>query len=353
MRVYVKKHLYVVLFALLGFVYSAPLHAVEHPQTQQPEEMWIDLSLQPQLVDGFNRLARPDDIARVDHISRLETLTGIQKGRRLVIFKSVVDAQELLPRIGDRFDIIGYNLEHGPSNRPAEQADPVGSVIRMRRLADQYDKELALGPDRNFAVSDGVAMAPFVDLFILQVQRVQTEPQTVREFVVPLARQYRSVNPDIEISVQIRTEGDVMALRELIESLGGEIDGISILTSPETIDVARDLLEELRPEVIPVDPTAEPGTEPVEPDPKPGTAPGSSPPEKATPNPAPALGEKEVQNAATRAPAGAADAEQVPAGEPSVGSDWALAGSLVTIGILGGGLLIAGVVYAFQNLFSR
>ena len=146
-----------------------------------------------------------------------------------------------------RFDIIGYNLEHGPSNRPDEQADPVGSVIKMRELADQYGKELALGPDRSFAISDGAEMAPYVDMFILQVQRVQTEPETVRNFVEPLAEQYRAANPDVKISVQIRTEGDVVQLRELMNSMGDTLDGISILTSPETVDVATALMDELRP----------------------------------------------------------------------------------------------------------
>jgi hypothetical protein len=49
--------------------------------------------------------------------------------------------------------------------------------------------KLALGPDHRFALSDGVALAPYVDLFVLQVQRVQTQPATVLDFVLPLVPQ--------------------------------------------------------------------------------------------------------------------------------------------------------------------
>ena len=131
--------------------------------------------------------------------------------------------KHLLPRLADKMDIIGYNLEHGPANRPDERADPVGSVRRMREpWRTSMGKQLALGPDRTFALSDGVAMAPYVDMFVLQVQRAQTEPDVVLDFVVPLAAQLRAVNPDIEISVQVRTEGDPVAIADLVKSMEGQ-----------------------------------------------------------------------------------------------------------------------------------
>jgi hypothetical protein len=91
-----------------------------------------------------------------------------------------------------------------------------------------------------------VELAPYVDIFVLQVQRVQTDPQTVSEFVLPLAPKLRAANPDLQISIQVRTEGDVVAIADLVESLEGDLDGVSILTSPETVRVAEALVEELR-----------------------------------------------------------------------------------------------------------
>jgi hypothetical protein len=145
-------------------------------------------------------------------------------------------------------DIIGYNLEHGPATPAGEQQDPVDSIKKMRELADAYDLDLAFGPDHDFALSHGVQIAPFVDIFVLQIQRQQTKPRTVAAFVEPIVPQLREANPDVEISVQVRTEGDVQGIVDLIDSLKAELDGISILTSPDTVDVAQELVAALRPD---------------------------------------------------------------------------------------------------------
>ena len=75
------------------------LSAQEAPEPV--DEMWIDLGIRPQLVDQYNEKAGPNDIARVDHISMVDVLDDVDVGQKLVIFKSVVDAEALLPRLGD------------------------------------------------------------------------------------------------------------------------------------------------------------------------------------------------------------------------------------------------------------
>jgi hypothetical protein len=212
------------------------------------EDMWIDMRIGPPLIPLFNAAARSDDIARVDHPSQVGQLSEISNGRKMVIFKSVAETEQLLPDMASEIDIIGYNLEHGPATPAGEQQDPVGSIKKMRELADAYDLELAFGPDHDFALSHGVDIAPFVDIFVLQIQRQQTNPQIVTDFVAPIAPQLREANPDVEISVQVRTEGDVQAIVDLIDALKSDLDGISILTSPETVDVAQELVVALRPD---------------------------------------------------------------------------------------------------------
>jgi hypothetical protein len=64
-----------------------------------------------------------------------------------------------------------------------------------------------------------------------------------------LAAEVRQANPRIKTSMQVRTEGDVGALAALVESLRGSLDGVSILTSPETIETAKALMVELRPSI--------------------------------------------------------------------------------------------------------
>lgn len=208
--------------------------------------LWFDMSMGSQLVGLYNEYAGDRDIARADHISLVDLLDKVEVGHRLVVFKNASDVEELVPRLVGKIDIIGYNLESGPANRPDEQADPVGSIRRVRAVADQYGMQLAFGPDRAFALSHGVQMAPYADIFVLQVQRAQTEPQTVRDFVIPLVGQLRQANPNLLISVQIRTEGDVTDLADLLLSMKGSIDGVSILTNDETAPVAKSLISELR-----------------------------------------------------------------------------------------------------------
>lgn len=240
------KLVLILILLLSGCVATSLAHAAPSRRIDSVSDLWLDISLGPPLVDWFNRVARPDDIARVDHVKQIGLLDEITVGHKLVVFKSVAEAERFVPTIADRIDIIGYNLEQGPLNPSAEQADPVGSVKRMHDLAQQYGLKLAFGPDRRFALSDGVAVAPYVDIFVLQVQRVQTEPATVLDFALPLIRKLRQANPDLSVSVQVRTEGDVVAIVDLIDSMRDNLDGVSILTSPETVDIAEALVAELR-----------------------------------------------------------------------------------------------------------
>lgn len=240
----VKRYFALILFLLILTLVN-PAKADEHSGLN---DLWIDLSIGTPLIDLFNARAEEDDIARVEHISQLDLLSDIRVGKKLVVFKSAADAIRLLPHIHQEIDIVGYNLEHGPANPIFEQENPMESIQRLREEIDRYDLELALGPDRRFAESDGVAMAPYADYFILQVQKVQTDPDTVYAFVEPLISDIRTANPDIQISLQIRTEGDTDALLELLAPLNDEIQGISILTSEDTLDVAESLVSTLRPD---------------------------------------------------------------------------------------------------------
>lgn len=236
--------LFITIAAPLTAVFSAPLttpHSL--PSTR---DLWIDLLIGPPLVPLFNQVVRANDIAHVDLPNQLNQLSGIKGGQKMLIFKSVKAAEEQLPGLADQIDIIGYNLEHGPGTPPDEQADPVASIQRMRALADAHSLALALGPDHNFALSHGVAMAPFVDIFVLQIQRQQTNPPVVIDFIAPLVPQLRAANPTLQISAQVRTEGDMAAIVQLLETLLPYLDGVSILTSPQTVPIAEELIFRLR-----------------------------------------------------------------------------------------------------------
>jgi len=236
----------VTLSLLLLTVGAAAAFASDSAAEETIGDLWIDLLIGPPLVQPFNHVAREDDLAHVDRPEQLGQLQEITPAQKMLIFRSVVEAEESLPDAAAQIAVLGYNLEHGPGTPPEEQTDPLGAIQQMRDLADQYDLKLALGPDHDFALSHGPAMAPYVDYFVLQVQRRQTEPPVVLDLVSTLVPQLRAANDQLQISVQVRTEGDVDALLNLLETLLPYIDGVSILTSPQTVDTAVELLQCLR-----------------------------------------------------------------------------------------------------------
>jgi len=302
--------------------------------------LWIDVSMGQPLVEWFNQVARPDDIARVEHPSLVDTLEPIQNGHKLVVFKSIRDAQRAISVMGDRFDVIGYNLEAGPATPPDEQARPVEAVRFMHELAQQNGKLLAIGPDRNFALTYGAEIAPFVDIFVIQIQRIQTEPDIVHAYVLPLAEELRRANPDIQISAQVRTEGDVVALVDMLETLSGALDGVSILTSPETTDVAEALVAELRSRGAADIPTPSPTPEtPAPTEMLPSPSPTKNPsPATVTPTPGPT---------ATASQAIASGPSATPPGSTiTQGSSVALLAGTLLIGAGSGALLVALIVRA-------
>ena len=263
---------WVFVFSMLLTAGPRPLSAQEPPATGTArgspgidddkagplDHLWIDMALGAPIVDWYDQWARPADIARVESMAEIGLLYDISASKKMVIFKSASDAEKHVPQIAGEIDIIGYNLEMGPENPADEQADPIAGLQRMRALADEYGLALAFGPDHTVAVNYGAEAAPLVDYFVLQIQRVQTDPEQVKEFVLPTVEALRNANPDVQISVQVRTEGDVDAITGLLADLEPQLDGISILTSRETLNTAVDLVSAIRPaEAIPALPPSD------------------------------------------------------------------------------------------------
>jgi uncharacterized protein YjbI with pentapeptide repeats len=232
----------------IGFHPDRPAPSAPTTSGSQHRPIHLQINLTPDLVSHFNQMARPEDIAHIEYTSDVLLLEAVHAGQRMMVFKSAALAEQLVPRLGGYLDLIGYNLEHGPINPLADQQDPVAAAQRLRALADQQGLGLAIGPDHDFVVSHGVMMAPYADQFVLQVQLVQEQPEMVRSYVLSTSTALRQANPALEIIVQIRTEGNLDALVELVEGLAPEIDGIAILTSPQTTEFAIALWSRLRQE---------------------------------------------------------------------------------------------------------
>jgi hypothetical protein len=279
--------LFVLLLFLSSLVWPSAIRAALDRPDCELSDLWFGLRINPGLVDWFNQVARPDDVAAVT-AQQVEWLDQVTAGRKQVLFASVAEAEAMVPSLAGKIDIIGYDLEHWPATPAEEQADPVAAVQRLQTLARQYDLIVMLGPDRRFALTHGAEMAPYADRFSLQLQRMQNDPDALRAFALPLIHDLRQANPALEISAQFRTEGSMEQLRALVASLQDEIDGVSIIYNSQTVASAQELVRLLRTSEsgTPPSPTS---TETVTPSPSPSSTPEIGPAPETTMPPTPPL----------------------------------------------------------------
>lgn len=206
------------LLALVSYCMPLPAHAQGYSI-----EMGVT---SPEVAQFFQQHAGPADIARVDHPSDVGLIAGLTVGRRMVIFKSASQIEQFLASNASSVDIIGWNLEPGQQHDPSELADPVEAAKRVRAIAQQYGKQVAIGLNHDLTLQYGAAMARSADLWVLQIQRATAQQAT--EFVGQMVPALKRANPNIAIYAQIRTDSDPRALRQLVDNLGDV--NVSILT---------------------------------------------------------------------------------------------------------------------------
>jgi hypothetical protein len=105
---------------------------------------------------------------------------------------------------------------------------------------------LALRTNHRLAADYGVELAASVDLFMLEGQRLQGDADTLRTLMLPVIRALRQSNPNLEIGVQLRSEGSGDHLTALTDSLWADLDGVLISYSPTTMNLAQEFASQLR-----------------------------------------------------------------------------------------------------------
>lgn len=199
---------------------------------------WTEMGITaPQMAQYFQQHAGSQDIARVDHPSDIGLISGITVGRKMVIFKSVSEIETFMRSNANSLDIIGYNLEPGQTHNASELANPVAAAKAAKAVAAQYGKLLAIGLTKSLTSQYGPAMAPYADIWILQVQKAQDDPRQVVAWVQPMSKALKQANPNVQIAVQIRTDSQPAALSGLINSMTW-LDGVSILTQRSDVQDA-------------------------------------------------------------------------------------------------------------------
>lgn len=189
-----------------------------------------------EMASYFQAHAGAQDIARVDHPNDIGLIAGLTVGKKMAIFKTASQISQFLASNANSIDIVGYNLEPGQANDPAELANPVAAAKTVQTIARKYGKLVAVGLTHDLTIQYGAAMAPYADIWVLQIQKAQNDPQMASEFVNQMVPALMKANPAIKVFVQIRTDSQPAALASLVNRFSGV--HVSILTQKSDVQDA-------------------------------------------------------------------------------------------------------------------
>lgn len=189
-----------------------------------------------EMASYFQAHAGAQDIARVDHPNDIGLIAGLTVGKKMAIFKTASQISQFLASNANSIDIVGYNLEPGQANDPAELANPVAAAKTVQTIARKYGKLVAVGLTHDLTIQYGAAMAPFADIWVLQIQRAQNDPAMAAGFVNQMVPALTKANPAIKVFVQIRTDSQPAALAKLVNGFSGV--HVSILTQKSDVQDA-------------------------------------------------------------------------------------------------------------------
>lgn len=133
-------------------------------------------------AEYFNRVFHKDDIVFM-YGAKLRLIRRIRGPRIMIGRGSVSRLEKEIERLkGFKVDYINYNPEQWKTaDTPKEELDDLlGAVKRARLLAGRIGAKLSFITDYILLEKYGRKVAPFVDLFVIQLQRYQRLP--VEEF---------------------------------------------------------------------------------------------------------------------------------------------------------------------------
>ena len=178
----------------------------------------IGAAADPTLVTWFNTNCIPGDTLIA---VRASDLAGQTCGDRQLLYNSAAEAEAGLPALmagANPPTILGYDFEHRTQTPADEQADPVGSVQRMRTLADRYHIPLLFAPDRTYGQQLAGSVAPLVDSWAFQLQQFITDTAAIHTYADPVLNQILATHPGLRISMQFRSDVLPAQILEMVNS---------------------------------------------------------------------------------------------------------------------------------------
>lgn len=196
----------------------------------------------------FNQIAHPGDIAMIPSRMSASLVGKITAGQKLILFTSWADASPQLDGLRGKVDLICYDPEHWDQTPKVEQENLVSTVKSATAATHARGLSLLVAPDRTFDDEFLGALAPGVDVLLLQAQRLQDNPSAFASWTRRSIGVARTSNPNIRIFVQVGasrgTAGEMVAA---LQSVAYDIDGIAAWSLPRSFTVLQDFVSQIRP----------------------------------------------------------------------------------------------------------
>jgi hypothetical protein len=190
--------------------------------------MRADFHSQNDLVEIYSSYLNNDDIAlshpNEENLGNTMQLPGIHGVQYFSLSKIMLNVDSLKAR---GVDIVSYDLEKENASSQ-ELKDPVASVKTASEAVHKNNMKFMISPSMMLTADFGTQFAPFVDIYNIQAQSLQSRPNEYNDFVEQTVRELRSVNPEISITAQVSTaRGSLEGMKESIALVIDIVDGTS------------------------------------------------------------------------------------------------------------------------------
>lgn len=206
-----------------------------------------DLDSGDMIVYHFGLNADPTTAQLTD----LNDVTSVPDNRKGLEFFSLAELEEHAPTVAAQgFGFISYDLESVSPD--AEEADPVGSVIAAKEIADNNGIDLMVAPSHAITTTYSDDIAPYVDRYHLQSQPKQDDDTTcdiMLNWINQEITDIEGANSALagEITAQVTITGNAASGKTAYETAedcidrsivtgDGHADGVTIFWNAATFD---------------------------------------------------------------------------------------------------------------------
>ena len=213
------------------------------------DSMSIGFTVSPSMLEYANEVLRANDEAHLP-IQWISLAPSIVNAKVSVGSPSLGEAMTWHDSIFAFVQVFGYDFEHWSFTPDSEQANPTISSMHAMDFAHSKCLEYTLGPDLRYATTVGPEMAVYADRFVIQGQRLQSNPGVLADTLRALTARIHNRNPNCRIWVQLgaQVQGQLRPVDEMIAAAASAaefVDGFGIFYG-SAVDTLKKFISWLR-----------------------------------------------------------------------------------------------------------